>query len=89
MCLYSKHPTELIVALLDKATKSGVLRSNISLKGHLLFLNGPKGGLQVSIVSRRWLGGRVRSSLSRVREWRMWCRLNSLDIARYPIKVSQ
>ena len=43
--LGSKHHMELIVVLLDKIAKSGVLRSNISSKGHLLPLNGPKGGL--------------------------------------------
>ena len=40
------------MALLDKVTKSYVLRSNIGSKGYLLLLDGPKGGLEVSIVSR-------------------------------------
>ena len=49
----SKHPTELIVALLDKVMKSSVLRSNISSKRYLLLLDRPNGGLEVSIGIRR------------------------------------
>ena len=48
--LDSKYPTELIMPLLNKITKSGILRSNIGAKGYLLLLGGPKGGLEVSIV---------------------------------------
>jgi len=55
-----KNLTELVMALFNKVTKSGALRSNISSKGGLLFLNGPKGGLQVGIVSRGWLRGKAR-----------------------------
>ena len=40
----SKHHTELVVLLLDKVAKSGVLSGNIGSKEHLLLLNGPKGG---------------------------------------------
>ena len=47
----SKHPTELVVVLLDKVTKSGILRSNIRSKGYFLLLDGPKDGLEVGIVS--------------------------------------
>jgi len=47
----SKHPTELVVPLLNKVTKNGILKGNIGLKGHLLLLNGPKGGLEIGIVS--------------------------------------
>ena len=76
------------MALLHKITKSGVLRSNISSKGQLLLLNGPKGGLEVNIVSRWWLEGKARSCLTRMRGSRVACRLNNLAITRYPIKVS-
>ena len=65
--LGSKHPTELTVSLLDKIMKSSILRCNVGSKGHLLLLNGPKGGLEVSIVSRGWLGGRTRFGLTRRR----------------------
>ena len=63
--LSSKHPTELVIALLDKVTKSGILRSNISAKGYLLLLDEPKGGLEVDLVSGGWLGRRTRSSMTR------------------------
>jgi len=49
--LSSKHPTKLIVLLLNKATKSGVLRCNIGSKRHLFLSSGPNGGLKVSIIS--------------------------------------
>ena len=39
------------MALLDNVTKSNILRSNIGAKGYLLLLDGPKGRLEVSIVS--------------------------------------
>ena len=42
LSLRSNHPSELIIPLLDKLSKSGMLRSNISPKGGVLFLNGPK-----------------------------------------------
>jgi len=74
------------MALLDKVMKSGILRSNICSNGHLLLLDRPKGGLEVSIVSGGWLGGRTRSSLTSKRGWRR-CGLNNLGITRYPIKV--
>ena len=64
MSLGSKHPTKFIVALMDKVRKSDVLRSNIGSKGCLLLLDGPKGGLEVSIVSRESFGGRTKSSLT-------------------------
>ena len=51
LSMSSKHPTELVAALLDKVTKSSVLRRNICSKGYLLLLDGPKGGLEVGIVS--------------------------------------
>ena len=73
--------------LLDKVTKSGVLKSNICSKGDLLFLNGPKGGLEVSIVSLGWSRERTRSGLTRIKGWK-GCRLNNLGISWYPIKVS-
>ena len=47
----SKHPTELIMVLLDKVTKSSIPRSNIGLKRYLLLLDRPKDGLEVGIVS--------------------------------------
>ena len=52
LSLDSKHPTKLIVSLLDKVPKSGILRSNKCLKGHLVLLNGSKGIMAVSIVRR-------------------------------------
>ena len=52
LCLGNKHPTKLIMALLNKILKSGVLRSNKCSKGDLLLLNGPKGVLEVGIVRR-------------------------------------
>lgn len=61
--LGSKHPTEPVVAFLDKVMKSGVLRGNIGSMGHLLLLNGPAGGLEVYIVGGGRLGGGTRSSL--------------------------
>ena len=51
------------MALLDKVTKGGVLRSNIGSKGYLLLLDGPKGGSDVDIVSGGWLGRRTTSGL--------------------------
>jgi len=60
--LGSKHPTALILLLLNKATKNGVLRGNIGSKRYLL-LNGPKGGLDICIVSGGRLGARTRSDL--------------------------
>ena len=65
--LASKHPTELVMALLGKVMKRGILRSNINSEGHVLILNGPKGCLSVSIVSRWWLRGRARSGLTGMR----------------------
>jgi len=62
LVLRSNHPSELIMPLLDKLPKSGMLRSNISLKGGLLFLNGPKCGFNVRVGSRGWLGRGTRSS---------------------------
>ena len=73
--------------LLDKVTKSVVLRSNICSKGHLLILNEPKGGLEVSRVSLGWLGGRTKTGVTRIRNCR-GCGLDNLGIARYPIKVN-
>jgi len=52
LSLGSKHPSELVMKLLDKVTKSGILRSNIGSKGYLLLLDGPKGGLEVGILNR-------------------------------------
>jgi len=52
LILRNKHPSELIVPLLDKLPKSGMLRSNISPKGGLLFLNGPKCRFNVRVGSR-------------------------------------
>ena len=49
--LGSKHPMELVLLLLNKATKSSVLRLNIGSKGYLFLLDGPKGRLEVGIVS--------------------------------------
>jgi len=60
--LDSKHPTELFMPFLDKVTKGGILRGNIGSKGHLLLLNGPKGGLEVYTVS----GGRLEEELGLV-----------------------
>ena len=88
MDLDSKHPTELVVVLLDKITKIGILRSNISSERNLLLLYGPKGGLEVDIVSRWWLGRRARSCLTRLKGSRMGCELNNLGVTRYPIRVS-
>jgi len=39
------------VPLLYRGTKSHVLIYNIGSKGYLLLLDGPKGGLEVNIVS--------------------------------------
>jgi len=64
LSLGSKHPTKLVMPLLDKITKSGALRGNISLKGHLLLLNGSKGGLNLCIVSGGTLGGITRFNLT-------------------------
>jgi len=74
------------VVLLDKVMKSSNLKNNICSKGHLLLLNRPKGGLEVSIVSFGWSGGRTRTGVTRIRGWRGYA-LNKLGIARYPIKV--
>jgi len=52
LILRNNHPSELIVPLLDKLPKSGMLRSNISPKGGLLFLNGPKCRFNVRVGSR-------------------------------------
>ena len=52
LILRSNHPSKLIMPLLDKLLKSGMLRSNISPKGRLLFLNGPKCGFNVRGGSR-------------------------------------
>ena len=49
--LGNKHLTELIMLLLDKVTKSCVLRRNIGSKEYFILLDGRKGGLDVSIVS--------------------------------------
>ena len=78
---------KLIVALLDKVSKSGILRGNKCLKGNLLLLNGSKGVLEVGIVRRGWLRGRTRSCLTRIRGWMMGCRSNNFIITRYLIKV--
>ena len=51
LCLGSKQPTKLIVARLGKVPKSGALRSNKLSEGNLLLLNGPKGIVEVRIVS--------------------------------------
>ena len=45
LCLGSKHTTKLIVSLLDKVSKSDVLRSNKCSKENLLLSNGSKGVL--------------------------------------------
>ena len=47
LVLRNNHPLELIMPLLDKITKSGMLRSNICPEGGLLLLNGPKCGSNV------------------------------------------
>ena len=57
-------------------------------EGNLLMLNGSKGVLEVSIVSRGWLRRRTRSGLTRMRGWIMGYGLNNLVITRYPTKVS-
>ena len=49
--LGSKHPTELVVLLLDKAMKGDVLRGNIGSKRYLLLLNRSNDGLDFFIVS--------------------------------------
>jgi len=77
--LGGKHPTKLIVALLDKVPKSGVLRSNKSSEGKLLLLDASKGVLETGVV---------RSGRTRMRGWMMRCGLINLGITRYPIKVS-
>ena len=61
--LGSKNPMKLIVPLLNKVTKSAILRCNIGSKGHLFLLNGPNGGLKVGIISGRWVGRGTTSSL--------------------------
>ena len=55
---------ELIVPFLGEVTKSGVLRCNIGSKGHLLLLNGTKGGLEVGIGSGGWSGVGTKSGLT-------------------------
>jgi len=50
LLLGSNHPSELIMSLLDKITKSHMLKSNMCLEGGLLLLNGPKCGCNVRIV---------------------------------------
>ena len=60
LCLGDKHPTKLIMALLDKVSKSGALKSNKCSKENLLLLNGSKGVLEVRIVRRGWLRRRFR-----------------------------
>ena len=87
MGLGSKHPMELIVPLLNKVTKSGVLRGNVGSKGQLLLLNGPKGGLDICIVSRGKFRGGTRFGLTSEWGWRR-CKANNLRITRYPMKVS-
>jgi len=82
LSLGGKHPTKLIVALLDKVPKGGALRSNKCSKGNLLLLNGSKGVLEVGIVRRGWLRGRTKSCLTRMRGWMMGCGLNNLVITR-------
>ena len=88
LCLGSNHPTKLSVALLDKVSKSDVLRSNKCSKENLLLLNGSKGVLEVGIVRRRWFRERIRSCFTRLSGWMMGCRLNNLVTTRCPIKVS-
>jgi len=88
LCLGSKHLTKLIVALLDKVLKSGVLRSNKYSEGNLLLLDGSKGVLVVSTIKRGWLRGRTRSCLTRMRGWVMEYGSNNLLVTRYPIKVT-
>jgi len=51
LILGGNHPTEHIVLLLDEVTKSGILSFNICLYGGLLLLNGPKGSLNLAIIS--------------------------------------
>ena len=85
--LGSKHPTELVVLLLNKVTKSGVLRGNKGSKGHLLLFNGPKGGMDFFIVRGGSLGRGTRSSLRSKWAWRS-SGLNNLSIAGYLLKVS-
>ena len=84
----SKHPMKFIVVLLDNVPKSGVLTSNKCSKENLLSLNGSKGVFEVGIARRRWLRGRTRSCLIRMRGWMMGCGSNNLVITRYPIKAS-
>ena len=81
-----KHPTELVVLFLDKVMKSGILRSNINSKGHLLLLDGPNGGLDFFKVS----GGRSvgRTRVSKVSRGRRRYMMDNLRITRYLMKVS-
>ena len=51
LILRSYYPSELIMQLLEKITKSVMLRSNKCSKGGLFFLNRPKCFSNVTIVS--------------------------------------
>jgi len=88
LCLGRKQPTKLIVEPLGKVPKSGALRRNKLSEGNLLLLNGAKGFLEVEIVRRVWLRGRIRSGLTRSRDWMMRCRSNNPLITRHLIKVT-
>ena len=47
--LISYHPPKLIMPLLDKITKSGMLQCDIGKEGGLLLLDRPKGVTKVTI----------------------------------------
>jgi len=80
LVLGSNHPSELITPLLDKITKSGMLKSNICPEGSLLFLNGPKCGSKVRVVRIGWLRRGTRSNKRGSRDRR--CRTSKLFITR-------
>jgi len=71
---------ELITPLLDKLTKSGMLRRNICPKGGLLLLNGPRRGFNVRVIR---IGRLVRGTRTgkRGRKDRR-CRTSQLFITR-------
>ena len=73
--------------LLNKVTKSSIVRGNTGSRGHWLLLNGPKGGLEVGVVSKEWLGRGTRSGLTSKWEWRR-CGLSDLSIVRCLLKVT-
>jgi len=55
LVLGSNHPMKLIMLLLNKVTKYGMLSFNISLEGCLLLLIGLKASMQISKIR----GGRL------------------------------